>query len=303
MSSTQSKSSQRRPSGANRKAPAKGSRSNGAMIVVGVVVVLVLIVGAFFILGKSSSGSSTATNSSAQTTPAPASLVQAVANVPQSVINQIGYNSKLIKPATAVNGVTPLVSNGKPELLYIGAEYCPYCAAMRWPLVEALSKFGTFTHLNLTHSSSSDVYPNTNTFSFYGSKYQSQYIDFQSVETTTNQLVNGNYPTLQTPDKSQQAALNALSSATSGSSAQSIPFIDFGNKYWIAGASYSPQILSGLTWDSIAGALSNPNTLPAQGIDQTASMITATICKITNNQPSNVCTTPLMKKIEATLGS
>ncbi len=273
------------------------------MIVAGVVVVLVVIVGAFLLLGRSSGSSSTSTNSSSQSTPAPASLVQAVANVPQAVINQIGYNSKIIKPATAVHGVSPLVSNGKPELLYIGAEYCPYCAAMRWPLVEALSRFGTFTHLNLTHSSSSDVYPNTNTFSFYGAKYQSKYIDFQSVETTTNQLVNGNYPTLQTPDKSQQAALNALSSATGGSSAQSIPFIDFGNKYWIAGASYSPQVLSGLTWDSIAGSLSNPNTLPALGIDQTASMITATICKMTNNQPTNVCTTPLIAKIEATLGS
>ncbi len=302
MSSTQAKSSQRRPSGANRKSPTKGSRPHGGMIVAGVVVLLVVIVGAFMLLGTSS-GTSSSKSSSSQSDPAPASLIQAVASVPQSVINQIGYDSKIIKPANAVNGVSPLVSNGKPELLYIGAEYCPYCAAMRWPLVEALSKFGTFTQLNLTHSSSSDVYPNTNTFSFYGSKYQSKYIDFQSVETTTNQLVNGNYPTLQTPDKSQQAALNALSSATSGSSAQSIPFIDFGNKYWIAGASYSPQVLSGLTWDSIAGSLSNPNTLPALGIDQTASMITATICKMTNNQPSNVCTTPLIKKIEATLGS
>ena len=302
MSSTQAKSSQRRPSGANRKSPTKGSRPQGGMIVAGVVVLLVVIVGAFMLLGTSS-GTSSSKSSSSQSDPAPASLIQAVASVPQSVINQIGYDSKIIKPANAVNGVSPLVSNGKPELLYIGAEYCPYCAAMRWPLVEALSKFGTFTQLNLTHSSSSDIYPNTNTFSFYGSKYQSKYIDFQSVETTTNQLVNGNYPTLQTPDKSQQAALNALSSATSGSSAQSIPFIDFGNKYWIAGASYSPQVLSGLTWDSIAGSLSNPNTLPALGIDQTASMITATICKMTNNQPSNVCTTPLIKKIEATLGS
>jgi hypothetical protein len=32
-------------------------------------------------------------------------------------------------------------------MLYIGAEYCPYCAAERWPLVMALSKFGTFSNL------------------------------------------------------------------------------------------------------------------------------------------------------------
>ncbi len=34
---------------------------------------------------------------------------------------------------------------GKPEVLFVGAEFCPFCAAERWPLIVALSRFGHFS--------------------------------------------------------------------------------------------------------------------------------------------------------------
>jgi len=34
-------------------------------------------------------------------------------------------------------------------VVYIGAEYCPYCAVERWPLIVALNRFGTLTNLGL----------------------------------------------------------------------------------------------------------------------------------------------------------
>ena len=37
---------------------------------------------------------------------------------------------------------------GKPEVLFVGAEYCPFCAAERWPLIVALSRFGHFGALH-----------------------------------------------------------------------------------------------------------------------------------------------------------
>ena len=55
----------------------------------------------------------------------------------------------------------------------MGAEYCPYCAAERWAMAVALSRFGTFSDLRLIHSSSADIYPNTPTLSFYRSSYAS----------------------------------------------------------------------------------------------------------------------------------
>jgi hypothetical protein len=70
----------------------------------------------------------------------------------------------------------------------------------------------------------------------------------------------------------------------------SFPFVDFGNRYVIAGASYSPALLAHLTWQQIGADLAKPSSPVAQAIDGTANRITAAICKITNNQPSSVCT-------------
>jgi hypothetical protein len=35
-------------------------------------------------------------------------------------------------------------ASSEAAVVFVGAEYCPYCASERWPLVMALSKFGTF---------------------------------------------------------------------------------------------------------------------------------------------------------------
>ena len=44
----------------------------------------------------------------------------------------------------------PLTSAGKPEVLYVATEYCPFCAAQSWPLIIALSHFGQFSGLNVS---------------------------------------------------------------------------------------------------------------------------------------------------------
>ena len=80
-----------------------------------------------------------------------------------------------------------------------------------------------------------------------------------------------------------------------------IPFIDFGNKYLISGASYSPQVLQGKTWAQISAALSDPSSPIAKAVDGTANYITAAICKLTNNQPANVCTAPSITALSGKL--
>jgi len=83
---------------------------------------------------------------------APASVVRAVTTVPASLFNLIGYQSALA-PLKRINGKA-LQKDGKPLVVFVGAEYCPLCAAERWALVAAFSRFGTFTNLGATHSSS-----------------------------------------------------------------------------------------------------------------------------------------------------
>jgi hypothetical protein len=182
-----------------------------------------------------------------------------------------------------------LTANGEPSVVYLGAEYCPFCAAERWPLVVALSRFGTFTGLRATHSAAGDEYPNTATLSFYGSRYTSRYLSFSPVELTTNEVVGDSYKTLQKPTREELDLMNTFDVPPYTSSAGTIPFIDFGNRYLQNGASYDPQLLQGLSQGQIAAELSRPTSAIAKGVDGTANLMTATICRLTNGRPRSVC--------------
>jgi hypothetical protein len=185
-------------------------------------------------------------------------------------------------------------------MLYQGAEYCPYCAAERWAMVVALSRFGTFSGLATIHSASAngagnaEPYPNTPTWKFLNAKFSSPYLTFTSVEEQTNipDKTTGTYTSLQKPTAAQSALLAKYDAPPyiSSSAAGSIPFVDFGNKYLILGASYNPQVLSGLSWSQIATDLSSPSSPVAKAVDGTANYITAAICKMTGNQPASACT-------------
>jgi hypothetical protein len=188
-------------------------------------------------------------------------------------------------------------------MLYMGAEYCPYCGAARWAMIVALSRFGTFSGLSTVHSSSTDVDPNTPTWSFYKSTYTSKYLTFTPVEMTTNVPDSSSpsgYVTLQTPSAAQQALMNKYDVAPYTTQNGAIPFIDFGNKYVSIGSPYDPGVLAGLSWSQIATDLKNPSSTVAQAVDGTANYITAAICKMTGNQPASACTSAV-QSIEATL--
>ena len=181
-----------------------------------------------------------------------------------------------------------LTSDGKPMVLYIGAEYCPFCAAERWAMVQALSRFGSFSGLSFTHSSGHDVYPNTATLTFHGSSYQSSVVSFAGVETQT---VDGQpLDTLTSDQRALQTAYNPKGS---------IPWINFGGKYVLSGASYSPQVLAGKTAVAIGGALAEPSGAIAKGVLGTANMMTATICILTGDQPASACSNPAVQTIES----
>lgn len=219
--------------------------------------------------------------------PASPSVVSAVTHVSPQVISTVGTGgvANQLKP---ISGAALLKGpDGKPEILYIGAGYCPYCAAQRWSMIIALSRFGTFKGLQFTHSSTTDIYPNTSTFTFYGSTYTSQYIDFVPVEETGQDQST----TLQTATDAQQSLLNTYdTSKYVGSDANGIPFIDYGNRFVAVSSAYSPQLLTGLSWQDIASKLSNVNDPVTQAIVGNADYMTAAICTLTNNHPASVCT-------------
>jgi hypothetical protein len=173
-------------------------------------------------------------------------------------------------------------------MLYIGAEWCPYCAAERWAMAVALSRFGSFTPLRGVHSSPTDVYPNTATLTFFGSTYTSNYLTFTPVE---QQDVNRNL--LQNPTAAQKALW-----AKYEPPGDAYPFIDIGNRF-VATTTYNPQVLQGLSWNQIAADLHNPSSAVSQGAVGSANLFTAAICKITGNAPASVCRAAPIPAIES----
>ena len=215
-------------------------------------------------------------------------VVTQLTSLPTAQFEAVGQGSanNLIKPisGTALTGPT-----GKPLVLYIGAEYCPYCAAQRWALNDALGSFGTFSRLLTTTSSSNDAYPDTPTFTFHGATYTSDYIDFRGVEETDR-----DQNPLETPSAADQQIYSKYGTG-------SIPFVNFGGRYVLNGAMYSPDLLGGQSWQPIADELKDPATPQARAVIGSANLITAAICKSANDKPASVCSTPTIQALEKKL--
>ncbi len=274
------------------------------LLIGGVLLLIAIIIGAFIVISRlQPGGQSVSTQASSQ-------VFNAVTNVPPAVLSTVGTGG-VQNPLRTVKGPPPVLlgPTGKPQFLYVGADYCPYCAAQRWAIVVALSHFGTFNKLYQTTSSSVDVYPDTSTFTFSpslygGSLYTSSYIDFVAVETQGNQQdASGNYPVLQTPTTEQQQLLSTYDAPPYTTQSGSIPFVDIANQYIAIGLSqgFSPQDLQGLKWQDIANTLSDSTSAVAKGIIGTSNYMTAGICMVTHQQPANICSTDVIQSIEKSL--
>lgn len=285
------------PRAGGRPVGGAGLRRSPTTLLTWGVVALVLIIVVVLVVVKVTGGSSGNSGNGPPSQPVPASIVQQVTAIPPSVYNQVGVNSPTaqVAPPTVIHGQPPLVLNGKPGAFYLGGEFCPYCAAERWAMVAAFSRFGKFTNLQTMQSASADVFPETQTFTFHGASFSSPYMTFDAKEHKSNQLNSAqtDYTILEPLSKSETALLNKYQSPTflgAGSDPQAIPFMDIGNKVLVSGASYSPAILQGLTRAQIAGDLSDPKSPVTQAIVATANYLSASVCASDGQQPASVCT-------------
>jgi hypothetical protein len=222
---------------------------------------------------------------------APPAVVNGIANVPQATLDAVGAGNIISGPGKVTG--PPLTQAGKPELLYIGAEFCPYCAGERWAMAVALSRFGQLHDIGMTNSGGSpEIYPNTATLDFVHTTYTSKFLSFVPVENEDR-----NHNILQKVTSAQNA-LWAQYSQQLKLKGQGYPFLDFGNQYVIGGPSFLPTPLKGLTQTQIATKLADPNDPVAKSVDGAANLITATICKITNNQPASVCSSKTIATLQ-----
>ncbi|AHC50857.1 hypothetical protein SUSAZ_01825 [Sulfolobus acidocaldarius SUSAZ] len=228
-----------------------------------VIVLLIIITGVIIGVSLSSSNNSS-------------SLGKNVSIYPQLVeLSKQGYN---VQAYPTNLQVLPLnfSSEGKPAVIYVGAEWCPYCAVERWALILALLRFGNFTGLEYMQSSSSDVYPNTPTFTFVKANYTSPYISFIGIEYEAR---NGS--------QLEPVPTNIYQMWTQYGKGQ-IPFIIIGYYYQV-GTSIDPGLMSGHDWNYVISQLNDTNSQIYLQVYAQANLITKYICQIDGGKPANVC--------------
>lgn len=287
--------SKRKKKGPGRRRVSPGVLAIGGVIAV--VVVMAVVAGTGLVGGSSAPEPTDAAGT--------ASVIADVTSVPPSTLDAVGADGVSTVPNALPPSTPAYTVDGKPAILYVGAEYCPYCAAERWALVVALSRFGDFSGLGLTTSGAEDVYPSTATLSFHGSTFQSDLIAFDGVETATNELnaAGTSYEPLDALTPEQQQLFQTFDAPPYTPSAGSIPFLLIGNRFVLSGASVLPDVLQGKTWEEIATALQDPEDPIAKDVLASANVLTAAICELTGGEPAAVCTSPGVQQGAAALAN
>ena len=262
-----------------RQARRARNRTYG-LVAIALVVVLVAVLVVVKVTGGGSGPDTFDQASPPAGTPIPAATLAKLQSVPVSTL-AAAPTSGIVSTPQSTNGST-LNADGKPELLFIGAEYCPHCAAERWPLYVALSKFGTFSPApGRIHSANQDG--DVPTLTFYGTRYSSPYFTFVPLEVYTNKLQGNGYTVLQQPTPAQVT----LWQKTNGGS---FPFVDFAGKHALVSAQYLFTPLQNLPFSDVASQVGNNSTQIGANIDASAAQLIKTICgSLSSSQPTSVC--------------
>ncbi len=286
-------------------------RSRSAVLAWSAVLVLLIGVVALVTYALTHVSTPATVTQTARTSPA---VLATLATVPMTTFDEVGVTVPGVDltPPEVVTGQAPLVSGGLPEVLAIGAEYCPFCAAERWPLVVALARFGHFTVLHDATSAAQSVFPGTPTFSFAHVGYSSRFVAFTGVELFSGQTgADGTFIriTRLTPD---QSALVARFGAAGEAGGITEPFVDVAGRMVATTAAFSPALLAGQSQAQIADEASQPpaaattgsTTAPptGQAIIAAANQLTAGICVATGQRPASVCQSRGVRSAAESLG-
>ena len=119
-------------------------------------------------------------------------------------------------------------------MLFVGAEFCPFCAAERWPLIVALARFGHFTTLHNMQSAQLSVFPGIQTFSFVGTAYTSRYVTFTGVELYSDSIdADGAFTRIATLTAVAGGPGQTATAPGTGPGGRTgaFPFVDIGNRW------------------------------------------------------------------------
>lgn len=177
---------------------------------------------------------------------------------------------------------------GKSLVFFMGAGFCPYCAAERWAIISALSKFGILEGIVEDSSAGHDEkYLNIPTLSFARARYESKLVEFIGRETADR-----NFEPLQELDDKDYQILDTFNPD------QIIPFLLIDGQFMQVGSGYSPQLLEGLDHTKVMAALADANSAVGKAIDSEANNIVAMICKSIGGK-AEVCSSDSIRALIA----
>lgn len=176
----------------------------------------------------------------------------------------------------------PLLEGGKPLVFFVGAQWCPFCAAERWALVKATSRFGEWSGLGeLLSRSGQDYFPRLATYDLARATYKSDFIGLRYKEVAT---VDGD--PLQKLGSFEERLVDEYDKLGG------VPFLlaaGPGGRYTVD-LGYSPGLIEGQTFAELRrDVATGAPTEAVEAIDAQADAITALICKLDGRQPASVC--------------
>ena len=160
-------------------------------------------------------------------------------------------------------------SSGKSLVFFMGAGFCPFCAAERWAIVSALNNFGKWEGITeSTGAGHDEKYLNIPTLNFAQAKYTSNYVEFIGRETADR-----NFEPLQDLSEKDHEILDTFNPD------QIIPFLLIDGQFMQVGSGYSPAILEGMDHEKVKTELENPLSPVGKAMRAEIDNISALVCK------------------------
>jgi len=157
---------------------------------------------------------------------------------------------------------------GKLPVFFMGAEYCPYCAAERWAIVRSLQKFGQWDGLKQTISAARDEpFLNLPTYDFTKSTYTSPNIEFVAREVKDRE-----FKPLEKLLKTEEKLVRKFNPK------KEIPFLLVGGRFMQIGSGFPPKIFIGHTFRQTETELKKIESEIRKTIDEEANIISALLC-------------------------
>src|SRR5208282_6058807 len=184
---------------------------------------------------------------------------------------------------------------GKLFVFFMGAEYCPYCAAERWAIVRSLQKFGQWDGLKQTISAARDEpFLNLPTYDFTKATYTSPHIEFVARE-----IKDREFNPLQKLLKTEEKLLRKFNPK------KEIPFLLIGGRFSQIGSGFTPKIFIGHTFRQTETELKKVESEIRKTIDDEGNIISALLC--VSGLPPELCkeagTAELVAQVNAKLTS